>query len=123
MSPKSRCSALVAAGALTIDRGRHWRRRGTEKPVEIEKDLHSCTWQTDTETATTMGGGHGPDFLDFSLHGPCISYLCHAFERVSDRSNLERFKMASGSEYIVHGGEEGIVADLDVMVSGEQSSW
>lgn len=67
--------------------------------MEIEKD---------------MRGGRGPDLLDFSLHGPCVSYLCHVFERVSDRSNLESFKMALGSEYIVHGDEEGIVADLDV---------
>lgn len=56
--------------------------------------------------------GGSPDLLDCSLDGQCISYFSCALDRVSDRSSLERFKLAGESEYnIVHDGEEGIVVE------------
>lgn len=53
-------------------------------------------------------------FLNMSLVGQCISYFSHTLDGVSDRSNSERIKPVPRSEYIVHGGGEGIVVDEDL---------
>lgn len=84
-----------------------------EKPVNVEKakghsSMHPANRYFVSPRMRLMHpcGGISPDLLDVSLDGQCVSYFSHALDRVSYRSNLERFKLVPG------GGEGIVVEDL-----------